>query len=143
MESYIQIDGQYKSIIDGNIIDNAKWNMHYDGNNLDLEANTNDQALYMSLNNEEILKLFEIHSSNYSIHERLENDLHNNIQVQPIIMEDIQILKTKPKPKPKHHSRKTKSKIKHHSRKNKSKSKSKPKSKPKSTSRSKSIPLVI
>ena len=60
MESYIQTYGQYKTIVDGNIIDNAKWNMVYDGDVLDLEATKNDESIYMQLNNEEIMKLFEI-----------------------------------------------------------------------------------
>jgi hypothetical protein len=38
MESYIQNKGQYQTSVNGNIIDNTHWNMAYDGNELDLEA---------------------------------------------------------------------------------------------------------
>ena len=59
MESYIQNYGQYNTIVDGNIIDETKWNMVYDGDVLDLEARHNDEAIYMNLNNDEIMKLLE------------------------------------------------------------------------------------
>ena len=55
MESYIQNYGQYNTIVDGNIIDETKWNMVYDGDVLDLEARHNDEAIYMNLNNDEII----------------------------------------------------------------------------------------
>ena len=42
METYIQNKGQYQTSVNGNIIDNTHWNMAYDGNELDLEAERND-----------------------------------------------------------------------------------------------------
>ena len=113
MDSYIQTYGQYETVVDGNIIDNAKWNMIYDGDILDLEAQKNDESLYVQLTNEEIMKLFQIPASHHTISDRLEQDLHQSINVQPIIMEEIAI-------EPKIHHKKHKSR-------RKSKSKSKPK----------------
>jgi hypothetical protein len=49
-ESYIQNKGHYQTSVNGNIVDNTKWNMIYDGNDLDLEAKRNDEAIYMKLN---------------------------------------------------------------------------------------------
>jgi len=66
MESFIQTYGQYKTIVDGNIIDNAKWNVVYDGDVLDLEAQKNNESMYVQLTNDEIMKLFEIPSNSTS-----------------------------------------------------------------------------
>lgn len=120
MESYIQTYGQYETIVDGNIIDNAKWNMVYDGNVLDLEAQKNNESMYVQLTNDEIMKLFEIPASNQSIHKRLEYDLHNSIDAKPIIMEELVIPEAPPHNKSKTRRSKTKSKSK-----SKSKSRSK------------------
>jgi len=119
MESYIQTYGQYETIVDGNIIDNAKWNMVYDGNVLDLEAQKNNESMYVQLTNDEIMKLFEIPASNQSIHQRLENDLHISVEAKPIIMEEVVV------PYKTHHHKKSKSR----KPKTKSKTKSKTRSK--------------
>ena len=91
-ESYIQNKGQYQTSVNGNIVDNTKWNMIYDGNDLDLEAKRNDEAIYMKLNNDELLKLLEIPAYHKSIDQRLEDDLHqsNTMDVRPIIIEEIE-----------------------------------------------------
>ena len=63
--------------------------MVYDGDILDLEAQNNNDSIYVQLTNDEIMKLFQIPASQHSIHERLETDLHHPIKVQPIIVEEI------------------------------------------------------
>ena len=117
MESYIQNYGQYNTIVDGNIIDETKWNMVYDGDVLDLEARHNDEAVYMNLNNDEIMKLLEVPANKKTIHERLELDLHNkkeDLQIQPIIIEEVIVDNTsKPKySRKKHHKKHKKNKTK-------------------------------
>ncbi len=117
MESYIQNYGQYNTIVDGNIIDETKWNMVYDGDVLDLEARHNDEAIYMNLNNDEIMKLLEVPANKKTIHERLELDLHNkkeDLQIQPIIIEEVIVDNTsKPKySRKKHHKKHKKHKTK-------------------------------
>jgi hypothetical protein len=114
MESYIQNYGQYNTIVDGNIIDETKWNMVYDGDVLDLEARHNDEAIYMNLNNDEIMKLLEVPANKKTIHERLELDLHNkkeDLQIQPIIIEEVIVDNTS---KPKYTRRKHHKKYKKH-----------------------------
>lgn len=111
MDSYIQTYGQYKTVVDGNIIDDAKWNMVYDGDILDLEAQKNNESLYVQLTNEEIMKLFQIPASQHIISDRLKTDLHEPIKAQPIIMEEIDIEPIKQLHK-KNKSRKSKSKSK-------------------------------
>ena len=130
MESYIQNYGQYNTIVDGNIIDETKWNMVYDGDVLDLEARHNDEAIYMNLNNDEIMKLLEVPANKKTIHERLELDLHNkkeDLQIQPIIIEEVIVDNTsKPKyTRKKHHKKykKHKTKSSKHSKKRSSKEK--------------------
>ena len=55
METYIQSKGQYETNINGNVIDNSKWNVVYDGDIMNLEVNHNDEQLYMKLDNEDIM----------------------------------------------------------------------------------------
>ena len=108
MEHYLQNYGQFKTVIDGNIIDDTKWNAIYDGDVLDLEAMRNDESLYIQLNNHEIQKLFEVPSYNRSIVDRLEHDLHNPIKIEPIIIEQVH--------HPSHHKSKHKSRSKSRSK---------------------------
>ncbi len=91
--------------------------MVYDGDVLDLEARHNDEAIYMNLNNDEIMKLLEVPANKKTIHERLELDLHNkkeDLQIQPIIIEEVIVDNTsKPKySRKKHHKKHKKHKTK-------------------------------
>ncbi len=92
METYIQNKGQYQTSVNGNIIDNTHWNMKYDGHELDLEAERNDEAIYMKLNNDDILKLLEVPAYHKTITQRLNDDLNSNkmIDVRPIIVEELE-----------------------------------------------------
>jgi hypothetical protein len=149
-ENFIQNKGQYQTSVNGNIIDNTQWNMVYDGNELDLEANRNNETIYINLNNDDIMKLLAVPAYHKSIHERLNDDLHSNNtnDVQPIIVEETEKhdlhkntihLNNKTKKTSKHTSKsKSKSKSKSNSKsKNKSKSNSKSKNKNKSKSNNK------
>ena len=92
MDTYIQNKGQYQTSVNGNIIDNTHWNMAYDGNELDLEAERNDEAIYMKLNNDDILKLLEVPAYHKTITQRLNDDLNSNnkMDVRPIIVEELE-----------------------------------------------------
>ena len=122
MESYLQTYGLSKTIVDGNVIDDVKWNAIYDGEGVDLEATRNDKSIYMQLDNDEIMKLFELPSNHKKIHERLEDDLHNHIKVLPIIIEEQKThhkhhSKTHDKHRSKtHHKHHSKTHDKHHSK---------------------------
>jgi hypothetical protein len=150
METYIQNKGQYQTSVNGDVIDNTKWNLVYDGDELDLEAKRNNEAIYMKLNNNDIMKLLEIPSYHKPIRERLEFDLQpeNQIEIRPIIMEELKQLssprhivkkrktiktrkakKAKQSSKGKHHSRSTSKKHSHSRSKSTSKSTSKSKDK--------------
>ena len=148
METYIQNKGQYQTSINGNVIENTKWKMDYDGDELDLEAKRNNESIYMKLSNADIMKLFEVPSYHKPIRERLEFDLQpeNKIDIRPIIIEELRQISGPNQPKhPKHiakkpkKARKTKKakKAKKDSKSSRGESKSKSKSKSKKHSRSK------
>jgi len=144
METYIQSKGHYETNINGNVIDKSKWNVVYDGDTMNLETRHNGEHLYMNLDNEDIMKLFELPSNDKTIDQRLENRLLNintEEDMKPIIIEKLILnapvsrrrssRKSKSHSKSKHSSRKSKShsKSKHSSKKSKSHSKSHSKSK--------------
>ncbi len=144
-ETYIQNKGQYQTSINGKVVDNTKWKVAYDGDELDLEAKRNNEAVYMKLNNEDIMKLLEVPSYHKPIRERLEFDLQpeNKIDIRPIIMEELRQIsgpkQSKQSNQPKHikkpkKARKTK-KAKKDSKSSRGKSKSKSKSKKHSRSK--------
>ena len=145
METYIQNKGQYQTSINGNVIENTKWKMDYDGDELDLEAKRNNESIYMKLSNADIMKLFEVPSYHKPIRERLEFDLQpeNKIDIRPIIMEELrQISGPKQsthikKPKKARKTKKAK-KAKKASKSSRGESKSKSKSKKHSRSKHKS-----
>ena len=136
MESYLQTHGLLKTVVDGNIIDNIKWNAIYDGDVVDLEAKRNNESIYIQLDNQELMKLFEIPASKQTIHQRLKFDLQHPVHIKPIIIEETHH-KTPHHKTPHHKTHHHKSK----STRNKSKSpRNKSKSKyPKNKSKSKSF----
>ncbi|MDA9072368.1 hypothetical protein N9K75_00680 [bacterium] len=142
-ETYIQNKGQYQTSINGKVVDNTKWKVAYDGDELDLEAKRNNEAVYMKLNNEDIMKLLEVPSYHKPIRERLEFDLQpeNKIDIRPIIMEELRQIsgpkQSKHIKKPKKARKTKKAKKDSKSSRGKSKSKSKKHSRSKHHSRSK------
>jgi len=125
MESYIQSYGQHKTIVDGNVIDNTKWNMIYDGDVMDLEAKKNNEEVYVQLTNDEILKLFEIPPSKQIMTDRLTHDLTSDLNVRPIIVEEMDIVPKKKSRSKKSRSKKSHSKKSHSKKSNSKKSHSK------------------
>jgi len=122
METYIQSKGHYETNINGNVIDKSKWNVVYDGDTMNLETRHNGEHLYMNLDNEDIMKLFELPSNDKTIDQRLENRLLNintEEDMKPIIIEKLILnapvsrrrssRKSKSHSKSKHSSRKSKS----------------------------------
>ena len=85
----LQNYGQTKTIMNGEIIDDVKWNATYDGDIVNLEAKRNNESIYVQMNNDDIMKLFELPVHNTTIDKRLEQDLMDPIVIRPIIMEEI------------------------------------------------------
>ena len=132
MDSYLQNYGQTKTVVNGNIIDDVKWNATYDGNIVNLEAKRNNDSIYVQMNNDDIMKLFELPAHNTTIDKRLEQDLLEPVIIRPIIMEEIhntsKLNNNHSKSKKKHNRRQSKSSKQNKSTKTKTKSKSKSKS---------------
>jgi len=147
MDSYIKNTGNYKTIIDGNVVDQAKWDLVYDGNELNLEAKQNGDLLYMNLTNDDIINLLQVPASNHTMDKRILQDKLHHIPIEPIIIKsksypssntikdhsliNADLIASKSRSRPK-----SKSRPKSRSR---PKSKSRPKSRPKSRSRTTSI----
>jgi hypothetical protein len=91
-DTYIQNTGQYQTMLNGNIVDKTNWSVAYDGDELNLEASQNDEAIYMKLNADELMKLFELPAYHEPIDKRLEDNLREEteIDVRPIIIEEIE-----------------------------------------------------
>ena len=142
-ETYIQNKGQYQTSINGKVVDNTKWKVAYDGDELDLEAKRNNEAVYMKLNNEDIMKLLEVPSYHKPIRERLEFDLQpeNKIDIRPIIIEELRQISGPNQPKqskhPKHIKKPKKARKTKKAKKDSKSSRGKSKSKSKKHSRSK------
>jgi len=142
-ETYIQNKGQYQTSINGKVVDNTKWKVAYDGDELDLEAKRNNEAVYMKLNNEDIMKLLEVPSYHKPIRERLEFDLQpeNKIDIRPIIMEELRQIsgpkQSKQSNQPKHIKKPKKARKTKKAKKDSKSSRGKSKSKSKKHSRSK------
>jgi hypothetical protein len=142
-ETYIQNKGQYQTSINGKVVDNTKWKVAYDGDELDLEAKRNNEAVYMKLNNDDIMKLLEVPSYHKPIRERLEFDLQpeNKIDIRPIIMEELRQIsgpkQSKQSNQPKHIKKPKKARKTKKAKKDSKSSRGKSKSKSKKHSRSK------
>ena len=76
----IQSTGEIITRSNGNIIEDAKWNMDYDGKNMELETMYNNDYTFVEMNNQELKHLFEALNSNngQSLHDRLQKDFPIN-----------------------------------------------------------------
>ena len=117
MSSYIQTTAEFKSVVDGDIVEQVSLDATYDGKKAEIKSYSDGTMNYVELDNDDIMALLSLPSSNISLEQRLIED-HGT-----------------PKHKTKHrHStrRKTKSKTK---TKTKTKTKSKTKTKTKTKTR--------
>jgi hypothetical protein len=71
----IQSNGEIIASENGVILEDAKWNLDYDGKKLELETIVNDDYTYAKLNNKELVKLFNnLNNNPTSLQQRLNND---------------------------------------------------------------------
>jgi len=134
---FLENKGHYHTSVNGNVIDQAKWNVDYDGKTANLEAEKNGNIIYMKLTNDEIMKIMGTSASPYSLQDRLLYDKQHKPHVSPIL------LKMHNESDKKGKSRKSKSTRKHRTKthgRSKSKSKSKSMSKSKSSTNKQKIP---
>lgn len=75
----IQSTGEIIASCNGNIVEDAKWNMNYDGNNMIIESMHNNDLSLIQLNNEDLQRLFStIGSHKNGLEERLKRDLEKS-----------------------------------------------------------------
>lgn len=82
----IQSRGEVIATYDGSVIEDAKWNMDYDGKHMDIESVRDDEYSYIQLDNQDIMRLLNGVGSDekMGLEDRLKNDFphsynHNNI----------------------------------------------------------------
>jgi len=83
---FLENKGHYHTRVNGNVIDQAKWNVDYDGKTANLEAEKNGETVYMKLTNDDIMKLMSTDASPHSIEERLLHDKQHMPDVSPILL---------------------------------------------------------
>ena len=120
--------GMSRTYNNGRLIQGLDYDANYDGDELNLAMQNHDgKLIYMKMNNDEIMDLFNQPAHNKSLHDRIDNDFKSSRSLSNRFSKSLHS-KTKSK-KGKKSQRKTKSK-------SKSKSKSKTKSKAKSYTKS-------
>ncbi len=84
MTSYLKNMGESTTIFNGQVMDDTKWNVEYDGDQLDMSVRKNNIKMHMTLSNEDINQLLRVPPSEDTIDERLRKYLYNNTNVKPI-----------------------------------------------------------
>jgi hypothetical protein len=87
MTSYLKNMGETTTIFNGQVMDDTKWNVEYDGDQLDMSVRKNNKKMHMTLSNDDINQLLRVPPSEDTIDERLRKYLYNNnINVKPIMI---------------------------------------------------------
>ena len=121
MDSYIQTTAEFKSVVDGDVVEKASLDATYDGKKAEIKSYSDGTMNYVELDNDDIMALLSLPSSNISLEQRL--------------IEDHGTPKHMTK---KRHSTRRRHKTKHrHSTRRKTKSKTKTKTKTKTKSKTK------
>jgi len=121
MSSYIQTTAEFKSVVDGDIVEQVSLDATYDGKKAEIKSYSDGTMNYVELDNDDIMALLSLPSSNISLEQRL--------------IEDHGTPKHMTK---KRHSTRRRHKTKHrHSTRRKTKSKTKTKTKTKTKSKTK------
>ena len=123
--------GMSRTYNNGRLIQGLDYDANYDGDELNLAMQNHDGRLvYMKMNNDEIMDLFNQPSHNKSLHDRIDNDFKSSRSSSNRFSKSL-------------HSKTKSKKGKKSQRKTKSKSKSKSKTKSKAKSYTKSIDKTI
>ena len=72
----IQSTGDMLATYNGNVVENAKWNMDYDGENMEIATLRNNELTVLQLSNEDLHRLFNNINQHpkSSLEERLQRD---------------------------------------------------------------------
>jgi len=74
MNSFLKTSADIQLIHNDKIIDKSSIDAVYDGKDLNIAANSNENIMYMQLNNDEIMSLLAMPASHLDLEKRLKKD---------------------------------------------------------------------
>ena len=74
MNSFLKTSADIQLIHNDKIIDESSIDAVYDGKDLNIAANSNENIMYMQLNNDEIMSLLAMPASHLDLEKRLKKD---------------------------------------------------------------------
>lgn len=74
MNSFLKTSADIQLIHNNKIMDESSIDAIYDGKDLSIAANSNENIMYMQLNNDEIMNLLAIPASHLDLEKRLKKD---------------------------------------------------------------------
>ena len=74
MGSYIQTTAEFKSVVDGDVVEKASLDATYDGKKAEIKSYTDGTLNYVELDNNDIMALLSMPSSDISLEQRLIED---------------------------------------------------------------------
>ena len=74
MSSYIQTTAEFKSVVDGDIVEQVSLDATYDGKKAEIKSYSDGTMNYVELDNDDIMALLSLPSSNISLEQRLIED---------------------------------------------------------------------
>jgi hypothetical protein len=74
MNSFLKASTDFQLIHNNKVIDESSIDAVYDGKDLNIAANSNENIMYMQLNNADIMSLLAIPASHLDLEKRLKKD---------------------------------------------------------------------
>jgi hypothetical protein len=74
MDSYIQTTAEFKSVVDGDIVEKLALDATYDGKKAEIKSYSDGTLKYIELDNNDIMALLSMPSSDISLEQRLVED---------------------------------------------------------------------
>ena len=74
MNSFLKASTDFQLIHNNKVIDESSIDAVYDGKDLNIATNSNENIMYMQLNNDEIMSLLAIPASHLDLEKRLKKD---------------------------------------------------------------------
>ena len=74
MGSYIQTTAEFKSVVDGDVVEQAALDATYDGQKAEIKSYSDGTLNYLELDNDDIMALLSLPSSDIYLEQRLVED---------------------------------------------------------------------
>lgn len=78
MNIKVNASGAVKTIVNGNVVENAGFNSNYDGKKMEISGYNDGERFYTELDNNDINKILSLPSHKLSLGERLKRDFKLN-----------------------------------------------------------------